>query len=450
MRTSVWTVIVLIAAASGSLSCTKAAKAPEQAGKPAAVKSVEFPVQPAKTPEKVFDVRSYGAVGDGATDDGPAIQKAIDDANSTGGGMVLLSGGTFLSGPLTLGSNMDLRIRAGTILKALPMDRYPLVNGKHPDFMVAQRAHDLRLSGEGTIDGQGEPWWTKFESKVEMPGRPRLIYLSRTDRVLVTGLHIQNAPTFHLVLNNTNDVTVNGVTITADGESPNTDGIDVRGVSTFITNCSIAVGDDNVAIGSPSSKVKVTHCKFGVGHGLSIGSYTRAGVSDVYADHVTFDGTVTGIQGKSQRGRGGLVENLRYSNITMTNVKHPIWFHSYYETKPKDPNTDTFEPVAKMTPIWRNATFTNIRATAPEKRYGIVLWGLPEMPVENFTFNHVSVVSPRGNQLFHVKDVSFSDDCSFEATDSGVPFDIADAANVRMPDGKVCNVPMKKSESAGK
>jgi polygalacturonase len=403
-----------------------------------------------KVSARVFDVRDYGAVADGTTDNATAIQKAIDDANSAGGGMVLFSGGTFLSGPLRLCSNMDLRIRAGASLKALPMDRYPVVNNRCPDFMVAQNAHDLRLSGDGTIDGQGEPWWVKFDSKAEMPGRPRLIYLSRCERVDVSGLHIQNSPMFHLVLNNTNDVTVSGVTITADGNSPNTDGIDVRGNRVFITNCDISVGDDNVAMGGPTSQVRVTNCRFNEGHGLSIGSYTRGGVSDIMADNIIFNGTDNGIRGKSERGRGGVVENLRYSNIRMTNVKWPIVFSSFYLSKPKDPNTDGFEPVGKLTPIWRNATFTNITIQAAEKRYGIVLWGTPEMPIENFQFNSVNVRSPRGNRLFHVKNISFSNDCRFEATDTGAPFDITDAVGVRMPGGEMRDVPMKKAETVTK
>lgn len=451
MRTKMLTVVLVVVTAAMGLSCSKAAKAPEPAAGPAvAARPAEIPPQPTGIPSRVFDVRDYGAIGDGTKDDGPAIQKAIDDANSAGGGIILLSGRTYLSGPLKLGSCMNLMIRQGTTLKALPMDRYPVEGDRCPDFITAQKLHDVLISGGGTIDGQGEPWWVKFDSKAQMPGRPRLLYLSRVERLAVSGLNIKDAPMFNVVLNNVTDTTISGLTITADANSPNTDGIDVRGVNTLITNCSIAVGDDNVAIGSPSSKVRVTNCRFGVGHGLSIGSYTRSGVSDVVANNVTFDGTVTGIQGKSQRGRGGLVENLHYSNITMKNVKHPIWFHSYYETKPKDPNADTYEPVGKFTPIWRNATFTNITATAPEKRYGIVLWGLPEMPIENFRFNKVQVASPRGNQLFHVKDISFSDDCFFRTTEAALTFAIADANNVRLPGGDVRNIPMKKVEPSGK
>jgi polygalacturonase len=432
-------VVIIVAAVLLNVSCSKHAATPSV---PAVAATEGKRAMPApKIGGGVYDVRDYGAKGDGAADDGPAIQKAIDDANSAGGGVVILSGGTFLSSPLTMGCNMNMLIREGATLKALPMDQYPVVNGRYPDFITAAKVHDVKFSGGGTIDGQGQAWWAKFRSGAEMLGRPRLMYLSRVERLEVSGLHIQNSPMFHVVLNNTTDTLISGLTITAPGDSPNTDGIDVRGVSTVITGCSIAVGDDNVAIGSPSSKVRITNCQFGVGHGLSIGSYTRSGVSDVYANEVTFDGTVSGIQGKSQRGRGGLVENLSYSNIRMTNVKHPIWFHSYYDTKPKDPNTDTPEAVTKLTPIWRNATFKNIVADAPEKRWGVVLWGLPEMPIENFTFTDVRVTSPRGNQIFHAKDISFSDSCVFPATDTGVPFDVFDANNVRVPGGVVYNVP---------
>ena len=81
---------------------------------------------------------------------------------------------------------------------------------------------------------------------------------------------------------------------------------------------------------------------------------------------------------KSARDRGGLVENLTYSNMTLVNVETPVFITSYYPTLPTDPTADTAQAITVTTPIWKNITIKNVTATGSTN--GGVLWGLPEPP----------------------------------------------------------------------
>ncbi len=128
-----------------------------------------------------------------------------------------------------------------------------------------------------------------------------------------------------------------------------------------ITNSYISAGDDNVAIGGNSnpgaSNISVTNNYFGDGHGASIGSYTLAGVSNVLFDHLSFAGNTAntnqnGIRIKSDVSRGGLVENIVYSNICMQNVRHPIVIDPFY----------TKGVTGNLIPRYRNITLQNVRA----------------------------------------------------------------------------------------
>src|SRR6185295_14065236 len=114
--------------------------------------------------------------------------------------------------------------------------------------------------------------------------------------------------------------------------SHNTDGVDFAETNAFFKGCFISTGDDNIAIGSSASvsrDILVTNCFFGEGHGLSIGSYTSGGVSNLTVVDCIFSNTGNGIKVKSGRDRGGVVQNLNYYNIWMTNVDWPIQIYPY-------------------------------------------------------------------------------------------------------------------------
>lgn len=353
----------------------------------------------------MFAVGTYGAVGDGKTDDTKALQAALDAAKSAGGGTVVVPAGTFLSGPIVVGSSTRLELSAGAELEMLPMGTYP---GTTAFITAVASAHDIALTGSGTIEGQGQAWWNALTATPTL-ARPQEVSLEHVTRVLISGIRLQNPPEEHIWVKSDTDVTITGITIstlavTGQHFPNNTDGVDISANGVFFCNNDIACGDDNVVM--EGTNIYVAYSKFGVGHGCSIGSDTGGGVSAVTVDHVTFDGTTSGVRMKSARGRGGLVQNLTYSNLTMTNVETPVFITSYYPTLPTNPTTDTAMAVTATTPEWKNITLKNVTATGSSN--GGILWGLPEAKLENIVFDDVRISASTGMEIFHATGVSFT------------------------------------------
>jgi polygalacturonase len=116
--------------------------------------------------------------------------------------------------------------------------------------------------------------------------------------------------------------------------SHNTDACDVSGTKIWIDHCDVSVGDDNFTCGGNTTDVCISDCTC-YGHGLSIGSYTRGGVSDFLIENCTFDKAECSIRIKTGRDRGGVVQNITYRNLKMTDVRIPILIYAAYEAKDK-------------------------------------------------------------------------------------------------------------------
>jgi len=124
-------------------------------------------------PTNTFNVMKLGAVGDGKTINTAAIQKTIDAASAAGGGVVLVPEGNFLTGPFTLASQINLQLAKGaTILITDDMKNYPAADDRYQDCISVVGAHDIEISGEGTINGQGRVWWDAFRADKSMTHRP--------------------------------------------------------------------------------------------------------------------------------------------------------------------------------------------------------------------------------------------------------------------------------------
>ncbi len=376
-------------------------------------------------PDRSFQVTSYGAVGDDKTDDTKALQAALDAANTAGGGTVVIPSGNFLSGPIVISSSTNLQLATGAVLKMLPMASYKSTT---PLITAASGApHDISITGSGTIDGQGQAWWDAFAADSSV-ARPQIMSLGKVTRVLISGIKVQNPPEEHIWVKGDTNVTITGVTIDTPGTAgknppKNTDGIDITATGAFLCNNSITAGDDNIALNG--TNIYIAYSTFGVGHGCSIGSITENGVNQLTVDHVTFNGTTSGIRLKSARDRGGLVHNLTYSNITMTDVQNPIYITSFYPTLPTDPKADSTEAVTATTPEWQDITIKNVTVTGSDN--GGILWGLPEAKISNLTLDNVKISASKGMEIFHATGVTFTNGSSVTAK-SGAAVTIYDAA----------------------
>jgi polygalacturonase len=346
-----------------------------------------------------------------SADNAAAIQAAINALGS--GGTVVVPAGNFLSGPLTLKSNMDFQLSAGATLQMTAMGNFPT----NTDFLYGSKLTNVTINGGGVMDGQGAAWWTAFNANNAVQRPPAMIEITNCTGVTVTGITVQNSPEFHIqFLGNSANVLASGLTITAAWPSPNTDGIDLRGTNINIQNCYISDGDDLVQIGGSQlcSGVTVQGCTFGTGHGLSIGSITTGGVNNVLVNNCVFNGTQYGLRLKSDRTNGGPVSNITYSNITMSNIMvNPILFYSYYPTVPSSPATDTGSTVTSTTPIWNHVTFENITASeaATSTANTGIIWGVPEAPVSDVLFDACTLTGPKIFEVYNTQGVTFDCNC---------------------------------------
>lgn len=385
------------------------------------------------------------------------IQKTIDKAEQQGGGTIYFPAGDYLTGALRLKNNITLHLEAGSVLRfSTNFDHYlPFVQLRwegtvmksFSPLLYAKDVENITITGRGTIDGQGEAWWkeiwriesskeklelTKYQKMTQEANadlvtspyysrtrsylfhRPPLFQAYNCKNVRIEGVTIQNSPFWTINPAFCDNVTVDGVTI-FNPESPNTDGINPTSCkNVHISNCHISVGDDCITIKSgrdadgrkwatPTENVTITNSTMLNGHGgVVIGSEMSGGIKKITISNCVFDGTDRGIRIKAARGRGGVVEEIRVSNIVMNNIQlEAIMMNLFY-----DKNT-VEEEVSERTPIFRNIHISNITGTNVNTA-GRVL-GIPEMPIQNLSFSDINIDAKQGFSIDTASDVQFHD-----------------------------------------
>jgi len=410
-------------------------------------------------PAGIFDVTAYGAVGDGATDNTAAIQAALNAANAAGGGTVELppAAGAYLCGPITLYSHTNFQVDAGATLQALPYGVYPNSYTAPAHFVnLVANATDVEFSGGGTIDGNGAAWWAAYGVTGPSTPRFRLVQISTVTNMLVTGTTFSNSPTFHLAFRGPClNVTIFGATVSAPGNSPNTDGMDICGTNILVQNCSVSDGDDNIVAkpgGTFCRNIYIANCAIGTGHGVSIGGQTNVGLDGMVVTNCTFNGTSSALRLKADPTEGGPVQNVTFSNLTMTNVTNPILFYSYYDLlgspgatsgssqiTPAKANAYNISPPDSLAlptiPTWKNITVTNLTVTNGSG-YSTI-WGLPTASglIANVTLNNVNIQGGAGLELYDAANVQLT------GTNSVGPILTANALAITgQPGGQTVNV----------
>ena len=362
-----------------------------------------------------FNVRDHGASGDGVTLDTRAIQSAIEAAAKFGGGTIFVPAGKYVTGSIFLRDNLTLHLDAGaTLLGSENPADYPLVTMRwegvtkptHAPLIAGEGLRNIAVTGRGTIDGRGEIWWRAHRAKTLDAPRPRLISFANCTNVLIEGVTLTNSPAWTVNPVRCENVTVDKITISNPPDSPNTDGINPDSCrNVHIANCHIDVGDDCVTIKSgieaeapefraPCENITVTNCTMVHGHGgVVIGSEMSGGVRNVVISNCVFVGTDRGIRMKSRRGRGGYIEDVRVTNIVMTDVLCPFTMNLYYHIGKKGDLSiadKKAQPVGEGTPCFRRVHLSHITARNAKIAAGF-LYGLPEMPIEDVTLDDVAV-----------------------------------------------------------
>lgn len=400
-----------------------------------------------------FNVVDYGAVGNGTTMCTEAIQKAVDACSAAGGGTVYIPAGQFLSGAIFLKSNVTLNISEGaTLLASTNFEHFPPFKPgwriKSDDTRVSSliTGHDLEnvaVTGRGTLNGQGRVWWEAFnkdknrekdQQRILTHGRPRVINLYRCRDVLIEGVKILNSPSWTVHLVGCDNLVVDGISIINPEEGPNTDGVNPESCRNVrISNCFIDTGDDCITLKSgedeegrlkarPTENVAITNCVMYKGHGaVVIGSEMSGCVRNVVASNIVCVGTDRAVRIKSTRGRGGVVENIRYNNFIVENVREPIYITSFY-TK-TDP-----EPVSERTPIFRDIAISHF--TIKNSPYTARIYGLPEMPIQRLRITDVTAWTEVGFICDNVEGLELQ---NVEVNaGKGSPFEISSSKDIEL------------------
>jgi polygalacturonase len=388
-------------------------------------------VRPAlpKIPNRTFKLESFGAVGDGRTMNTEAFTKAIDAIAKAGGGQLVVPKGVFITAPFKLCSSLELHLDAGAVIKApetfaelgLPdpasFKSQEEANAVYrvPDPLITGKGlHDVALTGTGTIDGSGKHWWDWSERAARNvakthPGRviyrrPHLVTFDGVERLHVADLTFTNSSMFHLVPRNVTDLTVERVKVRApwDGSAPNTDAIDPGpGKNFWIHDCDLDTGDDDIVIKSGGTNVLIENNTIKHGHGISIGSETTAGVHNMLVRHCTFDSTDNGIRLKSMRGAGGLVENVRYTDIQMKNVANAIVLQLDYV----DNNRPNFTGDPTKIPAIHNILLDHI--TIEGSRNAGIIHGIPDSKITNITLRDITLEAEKDFDVRDAEDPVF-------------------------------------------
>ncbi|XP_007026504.2 PREDICTED: polygalacturonase [Theobroma cacao] len=283
-----------------------------------------------------LNVISYGAKADGTTDSTKAFLAAWTQAcASTVPASIYVPKGRFLLRNVDFRgqcNNAAISIRIDGTLVA-PMD-YRVI-GNVDSWLSFENVDGVSIYG-GKLDGKGTGLWACKNSGKSCPSGATSLSISNSKNIVIMGLTSLNSQMFHIVINGCHNVKMQGVKVSAPGNSPNTDGIHVQlSSSVTILNSRIQTGDDCISIGPGATNLWMENIACGPGHGISIGSLGKdqieAGVQNVTVKTATFIGTQNGVRIKSwARPSNGFASNIVFQHVVMKNVQNPIVIDQNY------------------------------------------------------------------------------------------------------------------------
>ncbi len=484
-------------------------------------KNLPFEMPLLKTPKfknNVVKITDFGAVGDGVTLNTDAFTKAIEEVSKKGGGKVVVPSGIWLTGPITLKSNINLYLEKNSLVVfSTNFDLYPIIDANFEGLSTkrcqspisAFDAENIAITGYGVIDGSGDAWrpvkkdklterqfknfvnsggvlsadkkmW--FPSQGSLKGqamcvdqnvpvgpqtdaewmeirdflRPVMVSFVRSKNILLEGVTFQNSPAWNIHPFICENLIINNITVRNPWYSQNGDGIDVESCkNTLIVNSKFDVGDDAICMKSgknaegrarniPTENVIVNNCVVYHGHGgFVVGSEMSGGIRNIKVTNCDFIGTDVGLRFKSNRGRGGVVENIYISNIIMKDIPtDPLLFDLFYGGKSAIEAEDDETPsittngiptVNEETPSFRNIFIENIISSNSNR--AMYFNGLPEMKVDNVKVKNSVFSSKIGaviNQSTNVelKDIIINnktgDNVEIQNVDNGTFINITD------------------------
>lgn len=364
---------------------------------------------------KIYDVASYGAVGDGKNNDAKAIQAAIDDCTANGGGVVVLeSGKTYYSDSIQLKKNVELHLQKGSVLRATSdINGYirpckmindpktalvgnPVTGKPSFVFVYGYEADGCSITGEGTIDGNCYAF-VKRKDQYYVTGdfypRPTTIYIEKSNNISFRDITITNAPFWTLHPAGCDDVLIFHIRILNPLDVANSDGIDPDHCSNVrIVGCHVTCADDCICLKTTKGNSEYGPCENIVISDCTLTSTSAAikigteGVGD-FRNIIVSNCIIS----KSNRGLsiqirdGGNVENVTFSNcIVETRRFCSDWWGT------AEPVTITCFRRDENTVAGhiKNIRYFNVTCKGEN---GVLIYSSPENPVANVVFENCNI-----------------------------------------------------------
>ena len=288
-----------------------------------------------KEDSEIFNVKSFGAVGDSITMDTKAVQAAIDACTVNGGGTVWIPAGKYQIGTIWLKSNVTLSLDYGAyLLGSQDIDDYTDLpetrEGNAECLIFAENATNITIEGLGVIDGRGThiAFPRSGENGRRLP-RPRLLRMADCSNLTFSGVTFKRPAFWGIHLVDCKNIHFNGVTVRFRNNNYNNDGLDLDGChNVLIENCDIEAGDDAICLKSslhPCRNIIVRNCIASSNTSpLKFGTSSKGGFIDVKVTNCLFHDSPMGAI-KLQLVDGGRLENVDISRIVMKDVGNPIF-----------------------------------------------------------------------------------------------------------------------------
>jgi polygalacturonase len=351
----------------------------------------------------VFNVKSYGATGNGTTNDTPAVNRAITAANKAGGGIVEFPADTYLAGgSIHMLSNVTLQLDAGSTLAGAgsgydpaepnPNDKYQDYGHSHfHDAMIwGNGLTNIGFTGSGTISGEG-----KFASGTPKSGQAdKLISLTRCNNLTLNGITIKNGGHFGILTNGCDNITSDHLTISTAADRDGWNVISAQHVK--ITNINVSSNDDALVFKSdwalgqtlPNGDVSVNNATLSSGccNALMFGSETCGDFTGYTFTNITI--TKAGKSGLGMVSMDGAhISNVTYDHVTMSGTQSPIM--EKIGTRKRCGGSPGIGSISDI--HYEDVTGTNAGAYSP------TLWGQNGHEISNITFDNVHLTVPGGH-----------------------------------------------------
>ena len=381
--------------------------------------------------EGTFNVKDFGASGDGVAKDTRAIQDAADAAYADGGGTVVIPAGTYLTGALFFRNGVNLEIQEGAVLvSTVDSDDFPQIptrfEGTEKYWRCAllnfDNSRGVHVYGGGTILGRGQEW-SKYKNKDGLWGRPRMICFTDCPGGLIEDLTMKDHASWCLHVLYTDGFTIDNLNISVSSYVPSSDGVDIDSscnikmtdVYTYVTDDCLSIksgkNEDGRRVGRPSMNILVQNCNFDGGHGVAMGSEISGCIRNVLIeDCVCGPENRAPVRFKSQPSRGGVVENITFKNMTLNGCGTFIDANLVWRM------VEDYEPFFPRT-VLRNIRVINVSGTA--RTVGTIS-GDPAAPIPEgtFIFDGCRIEADKGLMLSNVEQRNF------------------DGLEVRLPEGE--------------